>query len=45
MRPYDSRSAVKGFTPIGAYMRQLIKRASLLVYNFSEFCPLTTFDS
>jgi len=26
-------------------MRQLIKRASLLVYNFFEFCPLTTFDS
>jgi len=24
-------------------MRQRIKRASLSVYNFSEFCPLTTF--
>jgi len=37
---------VNSFTPIGAYnMRQLIKRASLLVYNFSKFCPLTMFDS
>ena len=36
---------INSFTAIGAYMHQLIKRASLLVYNFSEFCLLTTFDS
>ena len=40
-----SHVTFNSFTAIGAYMRQLIERASLLVYNFSEFCPLTTFDS
>jgi len=43
--PAGTDLGVKLLTPIGAYMRQLLHRASCELNNFLTFCPLTMFDS